>query len=572
MKTAGTLLVLLFAATALSMVPTAAFAQAMADSVFLYANPPAPGGPVQTIDQQIMADTLTGGVLPPNTVFVLQQTGTVDTVFFIAAPIHISGNLTIVGKTDPATGHPPVLAPYTASDNTSPWTFFYPNGHDTVRIENLYCLGTRIDGSSVSGQVFYSNGDSTTFIANHCVFENFSSGGTPNIAGFWNTQHGNIDITNCEFRNNQDDQPQNPGFTWVDPGTYPCDTARFVNNTFFIMGGSVIGSAGYVKYLDFEHNTVFFTTKGGIFAVPQLTNAVIKNNIFYSAVSAGMDTAHANAADWGTDILQLDTLSTLKSSPFNLTEKGRSIVVTNNAYFWPQAIIANWTKLNTAADTMYGKILPPTFVTPHPASMLTDKTTWPGINISSNDSTDPGFNASLVQQVADSMARFVDTCWKAGGGLGTRPYVFASSDPPTWVGVASNWAATQGYPVPENLRYSATLTGDDGKPLGDLNWFPEYLSVHQTPKMIPTTFSLSQNYPNPFNPSTDIRVSLSHGGEMSLTIYNVLGQVVQVVDQGSRPAGEYTYNVNMDNFASGVYFYTLRQGAISITKKMLLLK
>lgn len=51
-----------------------------------------------------------------------------------------------------------------------------------------------------------------------------------------------------------------------------------------------------------------------------------------------------------------------------------------------------------------------------------------------------------------------------------------------------------------------------------------------------------------------------------------MGQVVDVVDQGYKPAGEYIYNVNMDRFASGVYFYTLRQGSNSITKKMLLLK
>ena len=59
---------------------------------------------------------------------------------------------------------------------------------------------------------------------------------------------------------------------------------------------------------------------------------------------------------------------------------------------------------------------------------------------------------------------------------------------------------------------------------------------------------------------------------MSLTIYNLLGQVVQVVDQGNKQAGEYVYNVNMDKFVSGVYFYTLRQGNNSISKKMLLVK
>jgi hypothetical protein len=150
--------------------------------------------------------------------------------------------------------------------------------------------------------------------------------------------------------------------------------------------------------------------------------------------------------------------------------------------------------------------------------------------------------------------------------------------------VSSNWASTQGYPVPENLSYSNTAlqsAGSDGFALGDLNWFQKQLALWQAGKpnaveptgsQIPSKFDLSQNYPNPFNPSTTLKVSLTHSGVMSLTIYNVLGQVVQVVDQGNKQAGEYTYNVSMDRFASGIYFYTLRQGTNSITKKMVLLK
>jgi hypothetical protein len=90
--------------------------------------------------------------------------------------------------------------------------------------------------------------------------------------------------------------------------------------------------------------------------------------------------------------------------------------------------------------------------------------------------------------------------------------------------------------------------------------------------LIPTSCELSNNYPNPFNPSTTIKAGISYAGVMSLRIYNVLGQLVKVVDEGYKPAGNYSYNVNMDNFAGGVYFYTLREGASAITKKMLLLK
>ncbi len=89
---------------------------------------------------------------------------------------------------------------------------------------------------------------------------------------------------------------------------------------------------------------------------------------------------------------------------------------------------------------------------------------------------------------------------------------------------------------------------------------------------VPIAFRLQQNYPNPFNPTTVIQVSLNHAGTMSLKIYSVLGQLVKVVTQGYKAPGSYTYDVNMDNFASGVYFYTLQEGSNITTKKMMLLK
>ncbi len=582
MKSAITSL-LLVAVVSLAAVPSASFAAPSADTVIVSALPPG------NLNNFINADTTSGGFVKPNTVFLLKPTGAIDTVYYLTAPISPKGNVHIVGYINPNTGHPPVVAPSIAGDNTSIGYFFGPQGNDTLSLEGLYFLGTRTDSISFTGRFVSPAGDSNVFIFDQCIVENISGAGTPNLFDTWNHDHNSFYVTNCEFRNNQDDNPQNPGFAWVDPGTYPCDTAEFYNNTFFLTGGYVLGSSGYgCTFLDFEHNTIFFSGQGGAFDLYQMTNAVIKSNIFFSVSSAAYPDLWYNniPGSWGSAVIPIDSLRSLTAAPYNLTEAGRHITITNNAYFWPKVTTDNWSQLN-AGIMASTPLRPPDFINTQPG-MLTNKTAWPYINVANNDSVDPSFNSTLVQTAGTQMAVFVDTCWANGGsGMGIRPYVYPLYNPPSltaaWPNVASNWASTQGYPVPENLAYSNTAlqsAGSDGLALGDLNWFPSQLAqwkkpvtaVNQTKNPVPTEFALSNNYPNPFNPSTQIRISLKQAGVISLAVYNVLGQLVQVVDQGYKPAGEYLYNVNMDRFASGVYFYTLRQGANSITKKMLLLK
>lgn len=88
----------------------------------------------------------------------------------------------------------------------------------------------------------------------------------------------------------------------------------------------------------------------------------------------------------------------------------------------------------------------------------------------------------------------------------------------------------------------------------------------------PASFSLEQNYPNPFNPSTTICFTLNQSGYTSLTIYNVLGERVASLVNGSLTAGTYNYEWNAVNLSSGIYYYTLQTKSFSETKKMLLVK
>jgi len=576
MKTASSFLMLLITAMALSIVPSTSFAQAP-DTVVVAAFPPG------HLNDFIQSDTLANGQrVNPKRVYVLQQTGAVDTIYFISSTLRMN-SLTLVGKINPTTGFPPIIAPNINADNSSPSPLIRALGHGTISLNNLYFMGTRVDGSSVTGSCIYTGGDSSWIKADHCVFENFSAGGTPNIWDTWGAVHINMKVTNCEFRNNQCDVAQNPGMNWAGPGPYAVDTAIYRNNTFFIIGGTIVGSDQTPLYVEFDHNTVFMMTKAALFTLQQLYNAKITNNICYGVFQAGLDSVTSyditkqNANFYSPPaVVELDTLGTMKGSPWFFTEAGRTITVQNNAYFWPSYFHDHWAEVN--AVSTQGRIIEPTFVQARIPAMLTDRTKWPGINMTNNQNTDPGFGAALVTATTNSMFAFIKTIWSVGSGNGTRPYVYQSDPNHMYAGVPSNWRSAKGYgyPVIENLRYSnATLqtAGTDGKALGDLNWFPEQITgVRQIQNTIPSSFDVSQNYPNPFNPSTSIQVNLAHSGVMSLTISNVLGQLVKVVDEGYKAAGTYEYNVSMDQFASGVYFYSLQQGPNVITKKMLLLK
>lgn len=89
---------------------------------------------------------------------------------------------------------------------------------------------------------------------------------------------------------------------------------------------------------------------------------------------------------------------------------------------------------------------------------------------------------------------------------------------------------------------------------------------------LPSGFSLGQNYPNPFNPSTKIVFSLPSTQQVSLVIYNVLGQKVDELVHSKMTPGSYTVTFDGSRLSSGVYFYRLIAGGFMTTKKMLLLK
>ncbi|GBD91672.1 hypothetical protein BMS3Abin04_02404 [bacterium BMS3Abin04] len=90
--------------------------------------------------------------------------------------------------------------------------------------------------------------------------------------------------------------------------------------------------------------------------------------------------------------------------------------------------------------------------------------------------------------------------------------------------------------------------------------------------LIINSFELSQNYPNPFNPTTIINYKLSHKNNVTLKIYDALGNEVTTLVNGVKPAGSYNVKFDASNLASGLYIYRIQAGNFTQQKKMMLLK
>ena len=89
---------------------------------------------------------------------------------------------------------------------------------------------------------------------------------------------------------------------------------------------------------------------------------------------------------------------------------------------------------------------------------------------------------------------------------------------------------------------------------------------------LPKVLDLKQNFPNPFNPSTTISFSLPARADVNLTVFNILGQQVEKLVDGTMEAGDHSVVWNADHQASGLYFYRLAYENKVLTKKMTLLK
>jgi len=161
--------------------------------------------------------------------------------------------------------------------------------------------------------------------------------------------------------------------------------------------------------------------------------------------------------------------------------------------------------------------------------------------------------------------------------------------------VASFEADLDGLGGGAAVVFASGFLGDDGVPFGLFAALPDGVVIElpmeeagddengdddksndlakaNDDNLLPEDFQLNQNYPNPFNPSTTISFSLPKGSDVTLRVYNVLGQQVETVYEGRLEAGVHQINYDASRLSSGMYFYRINAGEYSDTRKMMLLK
>ncbi len=102
----------------------------------------------------------------------------------------------------------------------------------------------------------------------------------------------------------------------------------------------------------------------------------------------------------------------------------------------------------------------------------------------------------------------------------------------------------------------------------------EYSNIVEVEVAHPANYQLMQNYPNPFNPETTISYKIQAASQVSLKVYDILGREVATLVNEYEQAGKHSVEFRTKNveLTSGIYFYRLKSGSFSVTKKLVLIK
>ena len=496
----------------------------------------------------------------------------------------------IIGATDErmvqGSTAPPVISGYSGEGQSSTGGITWGND---LTLKNTSVVVGAPDGAI--GWAFFGTGAANrTIVFENCMMETnwwvFVQSNANDGNSFYFTDNYFVNMSGRACRRN------GGVYDNVDNNT---DTMYVENNTHVMAQGYIYKFRNYpVNFIYINHNT-FINCSNVVLETQGLqSNNIITNNIFINSnvqpfrpgfVEDMPEQSIDNIAQGIIDVVEL---------PDTLEQVERKWLVQGNLAYWDSRV----SDLAAEANDI----------------PVNDLTTWENQSMVMNARTqalfddDENFPYLSVDTWYDVLPTFTDPRDLLTDQVDVlKTYSIASLDclstatMPHWRLVATpveeNFVYSD-WPIPVDLSYSETdLTGTDGLPIGDLNWFPadkatfmanhaEYFNalvdawnagtlvsaIREIGGTTPTGFELEQNYPNPFNPSTTIRYSLPLAGNVNLKVYNALGQEIATLVNGHQKAQNYEVTFDASNLASGIYIYTLQTDNFSQSKKMVLLK
>ncbi|MFZ1081916.1 MAG: hypothetical protein WAO19_08320, partial [Candidatus Kryptoniota bacterium] len=376
---------------------------AQSDTLVIYATPES-----ISLDSVINHDQAQA---TPHAVYELAST---DTPYTFINGVVINHSVTITGVLG-AGGRPPCIQPDptgTEGQNQHDHLFTFTKSGSQVDIENLYLLGIALDNSINEGDGFgiTVTGDSIRLHLNNVVFEQWSQFGI-DYSGNWDK----LLIYNCKFRNFV-----NPGSDYTgepirfrnDLGKMSQDTVVVKYCTFLAVNAYVacVGITSYIRYIDFEHNSVVGVYKNPFFSM-NATNWTVAHNIFYAAYAGGMANGEYPWWDriWAPGIgavIDLDTLSKTIAGTFGIdtsvsdwittAELARNIQVNDNVYFMPAAItnfITAWDDTAHGLDSIYTC----GWMNPYTDSMFANHPNF--YDVGNKIGVDPGYGPGIAAMI-----------------------------------------------------------------------------------------------------------------------------------------------------------------------------
>ncbi|OGU30391.1 MAG: hypothetical protein A2057_12075 [Ignavibacteria bacterium GWA2_35_9] len=420
---------------------------------------------------------------------------------------------------------------------------------------------------------------------------------------------------NSYWRNNSDNHFRYYGraisFPYQSTGWH-YDSLLFENCSFTNLGRIVMQEGNeYGDNVHINHCTMVNSLEWVFQSAGWINNASITNSIFLNPSVLGYRALDVCDDDQDYDDFEdglcdppggglINGITAVDSFGFTVpfTDFDRKIFIGNNAYAFSQ-YLQDWYKGCGWCMTQIQQRHPEELYNPSPMLGENEIAFIDSMDAGSNKvfktmnvdwttiyDQDPQFVVEPTNQ--DTFLTFVEYKWSTAADVdwSYEPYA----------------AQIQQWPLPENMAYNnaAYQTAAMGSfPLGDLNWWPTQLTTWEAQRddewttinnwlnygdpngpsgvreilgVIPDEYALQQNYPNPFNPVTNIQYSVPVSGNVSLNIYNSLGQLVATIFNGDQHAGSYIAEFDASGLASGIYMYQLQSGNVTLTKKLVLMK